>query len=238
MNIIGPSQRAFENNIQHIGGQRQVSKSQTDEPQTETNNVLKQNTTDSVSFTQDASENAAQVGMLQDELDDEFDVQPQGEQSQETDSVAPGMAQGMPDDSENGTAEVGTQEPNYPIDPNSQVGDGTPTEGQGAVGEDAPNAEQGETEAAGNKPQAEGAAPKSQAEQAAEMQKMQQEREQIMTMLIKMAADRQKWMAEIWKIIRETQTKTYEIMQSALINKAQTFNKVNQMWDDVIRGKD
>lgn len=76
----------------------------------------------------------------------------------------------------------------------------------------------------------------SQADAARNWQQYQQDQQQVQQIWMQMAADRQKWMMEMWKIIQDTQTKMYEIMQSAILYKAQVADKVNQMWDQVIRG--
>jgi hypothetical protein len=51
-----------------------------------------------------------------------------------------------------------------------------------------------------------------------------------------MAADRQKWMMELWKIWQDTQTKIFEIMQSVVLNRAQVQDKMAEKWAAVLGG--
>lgn len=52
---------------------------------------------------------------------------------------------------------------------------------------------------------------------------------------MQMAADRQKWFMEIWKILQDTQTKINEILQSAAAYRAQVGSVAAENWDKMIR---
>ena len=75
------------------------------------------------------------------------------------------------------------------------------------------------------------------AEEAQKAAERQKEMDQVRNILVQMAADRRKWLAELIKTIRETNDKIFEIIQSSILNRASVFNNVNKAWSDVIRGR-
>nr|MCR5661311.1 hypothetical protein [bacterium] len=75
------------------------------------------------------------------------------------------------------------------------------------------------------------------AEEAQKAADRQKEMDQVRNILVQMAADRRKWLAELIKTIRETNDKIFEIIQSSILNRASVFNNVNKAWSDVIRGR-
>ena len=62
------------------------------------------------------------------------------------------------------------------------------------------------------------------------------DQQQAQTIQTQMMADTQKQQAERWKILRETQTKIFEIQQDVTVNQAKTQDKMFNKWSDYIRG--
>ncbi len=58
---------------------------------------------------------------------------------------------------------------------------------------------------------------------------------QAQTKQVEMFADAQKHQAERWKILREVQTKIFEIQQEVTINQAKVQDKMHNKWSDYIR---
>ncbi len=58
---------------------------------------------------------------------------------------------------------------------------------------------------------------------------------QAQTIQTQMMADTQKQQAERWKILRETQTKIFEIQQDVTVNQAKTQDKMFNKWSDYIK---
>jgi len=51
-----------------------------------------------------------------------------------------------------------------------------------------------------------------------------------------MAADRQKWMMEMWKIWQDTQNKIFEILQQVALNRAKVSSAMAEKWAAVLGG--
>ena|GEM_PF-5583999 len=79
-----------------------------------------------------------------------------------------------------------------------------------------------------------GVGPKTEA--ATAFQNAQQDGQNAASILMELAAQRMKWQMQIWQIIQELQTSIMEIVQSVLLNRAQTMDKIHQAWTSVIRG--
>jgi hypothetical protein len=58
---------------------------------------------------------------------------------------------------------------------------------------------------------------------------------QAQTKQTEMMSDTLKHQAERWKILRETQTKIFEIQNEVTINQAKTQDKMFNKWSDYIR---
>ena len=56
-----------------------------------------------------------------------------------------------------------------------------------------------------------------------------------MTIATQIQADAQKQQMERWKIIQDTQTKIFEIMQDVTNNRSKTQDKMFNKWDEYIR---
>ena len=61
------------------------------------------------------------------------------------------------------------------------------------------------------------------------------DRQQAQTIQTQMMADTQKQQAERWKIMRETQTKIFEIQQDVTVNQAKTQDKMYGKWSEYIK---
>ena len=73
------------------------------------------------------------------------------------------------------------------------------------------------------------------ADAANRAQMAQSDQNQAQTIQTQMQADQQKQQAERWKILRETQTKIFEIQQDVTVNQAKTQDKMFNKWSDYIR---
>jgi hypothetical protein len=70
---------------------------------------------------------------------------------------------------------------------------------------------------------------------AAQAQMQNNQNNNAQTIYTQMEADNQKQAMERWKILQDTQTKLFEIMQDVNANRAKTANKGNDAMDQVIR---
>lgn len=59
--------------------------------------------------------------------------------------------------------------------------------------------------------------------------------QQAQTKQTEMMADAQKHQAERWKILREVQTKIFEIQNEVTVNQAKVQDKMFNKWSDYIR---
>lgn len=71
---------------------------------------------------------------------------------------------------------------------------------------------------------------------ASQQQLAASDQQQAQTIQTQIAADSQKNQAERFKILRETQTKIFEIQQDVTVNQAKTQDKAFNKWSDYIRG--
>lgn len=248
------SQRTYENNLHMVGGQRQLTNRKAvetpaeGEDRTQVSQDRVSLAQDHVSLAQDHVENAAHAGVLQEQNDDSEQLYlpapkdepenlpvpvPQGDRLPVP--VQDGAA--LPVKSEPLTGEIieGDWEPRYPGTPEQGLspyvpgGPGGPDGPGGPGGPGAPGGPDGPGGPGGP-------GGPSQADAARNYQQFQQEQQEVQQIYMQMMADRQKWMMEMWKIIQDTQTKMYEIMASAVLYRQQVSDKINQMWDDTIRG--
>ncbi len=79
-------------------------------------------------------------------------------------------------------------------------------------------------------------APFNAANLAARMQMMQSDFQQAQTIQTQMASDARKSQAKRWKIMTDTQTKIFEIINDTTVHKAKTADKMFDQWDKYIRG--
>ena len=70
---------------------------------------------------------------------------------------------------------------------------------------------------------------------AAQQQLATSDQQQAQTIQTQIQADAQKQQAERWKILRETQTKVFEIQQDVTVNQAKAQDKAFNKWSDYIR---
>lgn len=257
--------RAFETNLQHVGGQRQVANRQSVDHTAEGQDRVELTRNDHSTSVREGAENAAHVGLLQDrgrdaEAEPLLLPAPQDEiagllpapqqESTSTELVPyqehlPAVVDGgnklpvpvkqqlpavLPGKGEIIDAEW---EPVYPGTPEQGLSPYVP--GGGGNGAAPPPPGGGAPPPPGSGP---GTPPPgmSQADAARNWQQYQQDQQQVQQIWMQMAADRQKWMMEMWKILQDTQTKMYEIMSSAILYRQQVSDKVQGMWDAVIRG--
>ncbi|GMU56543.1 MAG: hypothetical protein AMXMBFR33_56890 [Candidatus Xenobia bacterium] len=73
------------------------------------------------------------------------------------------------------------------------------------------------------------------ADAASRAQMAQSDQNQAQTIQTQMQADAQKQQAERWKILRETQTKIFEIQQDVTVNQAKAQDKAFNKWSDYIK---
>lgn len=76
--------------------------------------------------------------------------------------------------------------------------------------------------------------PQTQAATAA--QAAQNDAQSANTIWMQMAADRQKWMMQMWQIWQDTQTAIMQIIQQVALNRAQVEEKMMAAWDSLITG--
>lgn len=245
---IGPSivsHKTYENNLQQVGGQRQARTPRQDAP-APTQDPVGLAQADALTLSREGAENAAHVGGLQalgleehDDLDgasaSTADLIP-GSHREETEEgltrTTPTYQPASPPSSPSGASASSPWEAAHP---------GTLQEGlspyvPGLPGPGAPSL--GPEGGLPGSPGAPGFQPPamSQADQAQRAQQLQQDQQEMQRLMMQMAADRQKWMMEMWKIMQDTQTKIYEIMQSAILFRAQAHDRIHQAWSQVIRG--
>lgn len=260
--------RTYENNLQHVGGQRQTANRQPVDTTAEEQDRVELTRNDHATQAREGAENAAHTGALQDRgrdsqaeplllpgpKDEVAGLLPAPQEEGGSTALVP-YEEHLPaviDGGENlpvpvkaqlpavqaksGEVIEGEWEPVYPGTPDQGLSPYVPAGGAGGGSTPPPTPPGG-----GEVPPSPGgpAGPPpgtSQADAARNWQQYQQDQQQVQQIWMQMAADRQKWMMEMWKILQDTQTKIYEIMESAILYKAQTADKVNQMWSQVIRG--
>ncbi|MEW6283178.1 MAG: hypothetical protein AB1758_31505 [Candidatus Eremiobacterota bacterium] len=61
------------------------------------------------------------------------------------------------------------------------------------------------------------------------------DRQQAATIQTEIQADAAKQQAQRWKILRETQTKIFELQQEVVLNQAKTAQKMHDKWSDYVR---
>lgn len=64
----------------------------------------------------------------------------------------------------------------------------------------------------------------------------QQDAEQAQAIYTQMAAERQKTLAEMWKIFQDLQTAIFQKMQEVMIYRQQVMDKISAKWSEVLRG--
>jgi hypothetical protein len=74
------------------------------------------------------------------------------------------------------------------------------------------------------------AAPLSASDAAQKAKGIQDDLQAAQQIYLQMAADRQKWMTEIWKTLQDTQTAIFSIIQSVLLNREKTSIKCAEKW--------
>ncbi len=113
---------------------------------------------------------------------------------------------------------------------------GPATETQGAAPPGAPPQDPGAPTAPGGMPgQAPGSA-NTATDAANRAKSIQDDLNNAQQIYMQMAANRQKWLMEIWKILQDTQTKIMEIMQQAAAYRAKVGQEMAEKWSEVIRG--
>jgi hypothetical protein len=70
---------------------------------------------------------------------------------------------------------------------------------------------------------------------ATKQQTSQTDLQTARTIYAEMAAERKKWLARMWQIQQDCNTKIYEIIQQVLVNKATTIHNMAMKWDAYIR---
>jgi len=73
------------------------------------------------------------------------------------------------------------------------------------------------------------------AEKAAQVQMAATDAQQAQTIMTQIAADAQKQQAERWKIMRDAQTKIFEITQDVTINKCKVASKCVDLFSGYLR---
>jgi len=82
-----------------------------------------------------------------------------------------------------------------------------------------------------------GPPPATPAADAAQKAKMQQDDLQAaQTIYMQMAADRQKWLMEMWKILQDTQTAIYNIVEAVILNREKVTMDIAEKWAAVLGG--
>ncbi|MCL5035811.1 MAG: hypothetical protein M1269_01720 [Chloroflexi bacterium] len=115
----------------------------------------------------------------------------------------------------------------------------TPASGTAAADETVKEAKG--TEPAGKTPPGgtagDGAASSGSATDAANKYKSTQEDiEGAQKIFMEMAASRQKWFTDIWKIFQDLQDYIMQTVQQVLINRAKVMDEISKAWGEVIRG--
>lgn len=238
INSASIPQRSYEANLQQVGGQRQLVNRRAVQTPAE-NEEHVHLTQDHVSLAQDASENAAHVGVLRDEDSEPLMLPAPEEQATNLPAVIEDKSRALvPVKDEPLTGEIvdAEWEPAYPGTPEQGLspympggpgGPGGPSGPGNPGGPDGPGGPGGPGGPYGGP---------SQADAARSYQQHQQEQEEVQKIFAQMMADRQKWMMEMWKIMQDTQTKIYEIMTSSLMYRQQVSDKMNALWSETMRG--
>lgn len=65
---------------------------------------------------------------------------------------------------------------------------------------------------------------------------MQDDMQAAQTIYMQMAADRQKWLMEMWKIIQDTQTAIFQIIQSVVLQREKVSMECAEKWAAVLGG--
>jgi hypothetical protein len=70
----------------------------------------------------------------------------------------------------------------------------------------------------------------------AQAQVLVDSQQDALTIYQQIAADIERQAMKQWKILRDTQSKIFEIAQDVAVNKGQTQDKMFEKWDEYIRG--
>lgn len=227
------------NNMVHTGNNanatKQVQETQSEETQTAADSVT-------LSSAEEHVDNAAASGVMSDiakglnETDEESETSETktgetkvGNGTGETDEGTGKVDNGTPKTSEDEDGAINDGNADTKIDNNRKRAD----EIKNGKGDSGNGGNDGNDKKVGGEKRT----PYITAEEAQKAAERQKEMDQVRNILVQMAADRRKWLAELIKTIRETNDKIFEIIQSSILNRASVFNNVNKAWSDVIRGR-
>lgn len=237
INTNAYSQANAMRNMQQVGGQSQVTRRQDVDPSAaqdpKTQSADQVQFSDGVSFSKEAQENATHVGAAQNEADDSQKVgEDLGTPAEGSQGVEEPVADGTTPGADETKTEPQKDEYGFVLldDEGNPIGGSVPPPEEGA----------GETPPAGEGPQGPhdpfGPNGPTEAERMAYYQTLENDRQQALSILTQMQADRAKWMTELWKILSDTQNAMFDIMQEAMINRASTFDRAMHGWSRVFRG--
>lgn len=68
------------------------------------------------------------------------------------------------------------------------------------------------------------------ADTAHKQKEIEDDYQRAQTIYLQMAMDRQKWMAQMWKLMQDTQNEIMNIMQDVALRKAASMDKISRKW--------
>ncbi|MGM9998772.1 MAG: hypothetical protein ACI38Q_05205 [Candidatus Bruticola sp.] len=242
INTNAYSQTNAVRNMQQVGGQSQVTRQADVAPsQSENQHTAAADNvqlSEGVSFAQDAQENATHIGAAQNQFESE--IGDTFENAEESEVGAP--QSGMTGTSEEAAAPNAPQTDEYGFilmdDQGNPIGGSVPPEdgGSGAPPIDGDGNDAGNVGGVPPENGGAGETQESEAARAARLQKMEQDREEAMSIYTQMMADRQKWFAELMKILTDTQSSIFDIIQQTMTNRAMAFDRAMAGWSRVFNG--
>ncbi|MGM9993059.1 MAG: hypothetical protein ACI376_09510 [Candidatus Bruticola sp.] len=241
INTNAYSQTNAVRNMQQVGGQSQVTRQSDVAPsQSENQHTAAADNvqlSEGVSFAQDAQENATHIGAAQNQFESEI-----GDAFESAAESEVGASQaGAAGTSEEAAAPREPQTDEYGFilmdEQGNPIGGSVPPEdgGSGAPPIDGG----GNAGQAGEVPPEDGGAgetQESEASRASRLQSMEQDREEAMKIYTQMMADRQKWFAELMKILADTQASIFDIIQQTMTNRAMAFDRAMAGWSRAFNG--
>jgi hypothetical protein len=228
----GVDRSKFEANAQHVGGQRDAANRKSVNPsaQEAADIAAQRDTDDHVEIAERGQEASQHTGSSQDLANQARRLNAK-RSAMESGEVKPGqVAPG-----EGPEPQAAAAEPE--VNPQAAAAVADPV--QGAPGEVPPGTVPPGSVPPGSVPP--GSVPPgdpggSRTDYATRAKAQQDDAQQANMIFQTMAADRQKWMMELWKIWQDTQTKIFEIMQSVVLHRAQVQDKMAEKWAAVLGG--
>jgi hypothetical protein len=226
----GPDHKIYEKNAQHTGQASEgVSKKERDRLASAGDAEIVDNSSDSVQISTRGKKSAEHTGKMQ-RMAKKSEASMMPESLTEQPSLD--LLAGLPS---KGPLAMAADQPQagapVPGTPNAGGPGATPPSDPATP----PPADPG-TPPPGNQP-APAPPPSTPASDAAQRAKvMQDDLQAAQSIYMQMAADRQKWLMEMWKILQDTQTAIFNIIQAVILNREKVAMDMAEKWAAVLGG--